>query len=93
MQLFQVCSLLSLLLPAVTGDLYKVLRCILLSVLAGSPYNSIYDLYDTHYEYETGDNKAKDEVLITVTPQFVSPPLHIVSNYDEDIPNVTLVYE
>ena len=40
------------------------------------------DLYDTNYEYEFGDIQAREEVLITKTPQFLSEPLELVSDTD-----------
>ena len=49
---------------------------------AGVPYGSMEDLYDTNYEYEFGDIQAREEVLITKTPQFLSEPLELVSDTD-----------
>ena len=37
------------------------------------------DLYDTNYEYEFGENQAREEVFITQTPAFLSQPLDMVS--------------
>ena len=51
---------------------------------AGVPYGSMNDLYDTNYEYEFGDIQARDEVLITKTPQFLSEPSELVSDTDTD---------
>jgi len=44
------------------------------------PYGSMNDLYDTNYEYEFGDIQAREEVLITKTPQFLSEPSELVVN-------------
>ena len=30
------------------------------------------DLYETNYEYEFGENQAREEVYITQTPEFQS---------------------
>ena len=57
---------------------------------AGVPYGSMNDLYDTNYEYEFGDIQAREEVLITKTPQFLSEPLELVSDTDTDTADDTL---
>ena len=51
---------------------------------AGVPYGSMNDLYDINYEYEFGDIQAREEVLITKTPQFLSEPLELVSDTETD---------
>ena len=40
------------------------------------------ELYDTNYEYEFGENQAREEVFITKTPEFLSQPLDLVSLYN-----------
>ena len=35
-------------------------------------------MYDTNYEYEVGDTQAREEILITETPEILSLPQHLV---------------
>ena len=37
-----------------------------------------YTVYDTNYEYEVGDTQAREEILITETPEILSLPQHLV---------------
>jgi len=53
--------------------------------VSGAPYDSPNDLYDTNYEYEFGDSQVREEVFITKTPQFVSPPLHLEVNEGQTV--------
>ena len=57
---------------------------------AGVPYGSMNDLYDTNYEYEFGDIQAREEVLVTKTPQFLSEPSELVSDTETDTADDTI---
>jgi len=43
----------------------------------GVPYGMITVLYDTNYDYEFGETQAREDVMITQTPQFLSEPLEL----------------
>ena len=73
-------SLLSFLIPRIKGKFHNQSKNIPLSLYSsGLPYSSMNDLYDTNYEYEFGENQAREEVFITETPEFLSQPLDLVS--------------
>ena len=46
--------------------------------ILGVPYGMMTDLYDTNYDYEFGETQAREDVMITETPQFLSEPLELV---------------
>ena len=46
--------------------------------ILGVPYGMITVLYDTNYDYEFGETQAREDVMITQTPQFLSEPLELV---------------
>merc|ERR1739838_1242552 len=53
--------------------------------VAGVPYGSINDYYDTNYDYEYGDDQIREEVINTRTPRFLSQPLDIVVNEGQEV--------
>ena len=76
-------AVLSFLIQRIKGTFqYQYYKIPLASYSSGLPYSSMNDLYDTNYEYEFGENQAREEVFITETPEFLSQPLDLVSLYN-----------
>merc|ERR1712013_407554 len=44
-----------------------------------------YTVYDTNYEYEIGDTQAREEILITETPEILSLPQHLVVRRGQNV--------
>jgi len=58
--------------------MYSLLPSACLSVLLSISLGQAYTVYDTNYEYEVGDTQAREEILITETPEILSLPQHLV---------------
>jgi len=58
--------------------MHSLLPSACLSVLLSISLGQAYTVYDTNYEYEVGDTQAREEILITETPEILSLPQHLV---------------
>ena len=80
MHLIFACALLTFLIQRIKGKFEnQSFKIPLVLFSSGLPYSSMNDLYETNYEYEFGENQAREEVYITQTPEFQSQSSDLVS--------------
>jgi len=65
--------------------MYSLLPSACLSVLLSIGLGQAYTVYDTNYEYEVGDTQAREEILITETPEILSLPQHLVVRRGQNV--------